>query len=577
VRTIIAKTRQPYQTPARRQYRFRARLVLECLETRDLLTGGFVQSNLASSIAGLARFTDPRLINPWGMALTSSADGFWIGDSGSGLTTSYAGDINGSSLSSSTIAITIPPAAGQSRGSPAGVAYNGTRDFVVRAGNRSAPATLIFASRDGVISAWNSDVPPSSSGGTSTQAIFETAVPLAVYTGLTMGSNAAGNFLFAANVAAGRIDVFDHNFAIVTPFGTFTDPNLPAGYSPFNVQNLGGTLYVTYQNQFDRAHGGAVDAFDTNGRLLGRLATDGPLNAPWGLAVAPASFGAFGNALLVGNFGDGRISAFNPTSGVFLGQLTGLDGLPIAVIGLWSLTFGNGATAGNANTVYFTAGINGERDGLFGSVRAATANDLFIARAYLDLLQRPVDPTGLSFWTASLAQGTSRTQVVRAIESSAEYRSVVVTNLYTTFLHRPVDSGGLSTFTTFLANGGTIEQVESQLTGSAEYFQTQGHGTNDGFLDALYRDALNRTVDSSGRSTFNQALNHGTTRDQVALAIFSSDEFRQDLVQGFYQRFLGRSADSGGLSTFMGVLQRGGRDEEVISGMVGSPEYFGRT
>src|SRR5262249_33381464 len=152
--------------------------------------------------------------------------------------------------------------------------------------------------------------------------------------------------------------------------------------------------------------------------------------------------------------------------------------------------FGNGVAAGDLNTLYFTAGINNERDGLFGSLHPATPNDRFLAQAYLDLLQRPVDPTGLRFLTAALAQSISRVQVVQAIEASLEYRTILVTNLYTTFLHRPVDASGLSTFTTILGNSGTVEQVEAFLAGSPEYFQAQGHGTSDGFLDALYRDAL---------------------------------------------------------------------------------------
>jgi uncharacterized protein (TIGR03118 family) len=197
----------------------------------------------------------------------------------------------------------------------------------------------------------------------------------AVYTGLAIGNNGSGDFLYAANFSDGRIDVFDTTFAATTLAGLFTDPNLPAGYAPFNIQNLGGTLYVTYVGQNGA---GIVSAFDLNGSLLRRVTTGGALSSPWGLALAPGAFGEFSNALLVGNHGDGRINAFDPLTGDLLGSLSDIGGNPIEIYGLWGLLFGNGGNGGDLNKLYFTAGVDGTAgvtngnallySGLFGSL-----------------------------------------------------------------------------------------------------------------------------------------------------------------------------------------------------------------
>jgi uncharacterized protein (TIGR03118 family) len=558
----------------RAQRRRHHRPQVESLEERHLLDTSFVQADLVSNIAGRARLTDAHLRNPWGIALAPNTGAFWISDAASGVSSLYTGDVNGSPVAVDPLVVTVPPAFGAGQGSPTGQVFNSTSDFVVRSGGSAAPAQFLFASRDGTISGWDSNVPRG-----STQAIRAATVSGASYTGLALGSSAMGNLLFAANVAAGRVDIFDRNFTQVTIPGSFVDPGLPAGFVPFNVRNINGTLFVTYENRADRDHGGVVDLFDTGGHFLKRLATAGTLNGPWGLAVAPATFGTFANALLVGNFGDGRISAFNINTGAFLGQLTGANGQPIVLERLWGLVTGNGATAGDGQAIYFTAGINNERDGLFGSLRpqqAQTPNQRFVAQVYQDLLHRNVDPTGLSMWTAALSQGTTRKQVVQSIENSSEYRTVVVRDLFTTFLRRSADAVGLNIFTSQLASGGTIEQVQAAITGSQEYFQTQGHSNNSGFLDAIYRDALKRAVDSRGRASFLRALTTGTTRTQVATIIFTSPEFRNDLVRSYYTRFLHRNADAGGLATFVGLLNQNTRDEEVIADLVGSAEYFGR-
>jgi uncharacterized protein (TIGR03118 family) len=277
---------------------------------------------------------------------------------------------------------------GAAKGSPTGQVFNGTSDFVIStAGGQSGPARSITAHLDGVITGWNPNVP----GPGSNQAFVAASVPGAVYTGLAIGASSTGsNFLYAANQATGKIDVFDKNFQLTTlgPGGNFEDPNLPPGspFKAFNIQNLKGTLYVTYDKVVtsggvvtDREHDGIVDAFDSDGHFLRRVVTGG-LNAPWGLALAPDNFGAFSDALLVGNFGlgDGKINVYDPNTGQFLGNLTDANGNPIALEGLWGLTFGNGASGGDPNALYFAAGLNrtgansfGAADGLFGSIRFA--------------------------------------------------------------------------------------------------------------------------------------------------------------------------------------------------------------
>jgi uncharacterized protein (TIGR03118 family) len=506
-----------------RSLRNNYRPIVESLEERSLLAISFLQTNLISDTPGLASVMDPNLVNPWGIAFAPTGP-FWINDNGTGLSTVYNGAGTPTPAGKPLIVtIPLPPGNTGTAAAPTGIVFNSTTDFVVTANGKSGAAIFLFATEDGTISAWSPTVNPTSAVLEVDNSTNPTADSGAVYKGLTLGSNSNGNFLFATNFRAGTVDVFDKNFARVTLQGGFTDPNIPAGFAPFGIQNIGGSLYVTYAKQNAAKHddvagpgNGYVDVFDTSGKLLRRFATQGTLNSPWGLALAPAQFGSFSNDLLIGDFGDGRVNAFDPASGAFLGQLSDVGNTPLTIDGLWGLAFGNGTNGTDPNSLYFTAGINGEQDGLFGSLRAETANERFVAQAYLDLLGRPADSAGLENWVNSLSQGASRAQIVAGIESSAEYRTSVVQQLYSSLLHRPADSSGLTTFTNFLANGGTVEQAKAILAGSAEYLQSRGSGTNDGFLDALYQDAFNRAVDSSGRSTFDQALASGVSRAQIA-------------------------------------------------------------
>ena len=235
-------------------------------------------------------------------------------------------------------------------------------------------AHFIFATEDGTIAAWT--------GGTAASLKVDNSGSGAVYKGLAIGNNGSGNHLYAANFNSGTVDVFDASFAPVTVSGGFTDPNLPSGFAPFNIQNINGNLVVTFAKQDAAKHddvagpgNGFVDVFDANGVLLRRLVSNGPLDSPWGLALAPAGFGIFSGDLLVGNFGDGTINAFNPITGALLGHLTDLSGSPITIEGLWALLFGNGGNGGTADELFFTAGIPGtgavEDHGLFGDLTAA--------------------------------------------------------------------------------------------------------------------------------------------------------------------------------------------------------------
>jgi uncharacterized protein (TIGR03118 family) len=356
----------------------------------------FQTANLVSDIPGLAAVTDPNLVNPWGISFSTRGP-FWVANQGSGTSTLYSGT-DESNFMKLGLEVAVPPA-------PTGTVFNDTTDFVLSNGQ---PAIFLFDGLDGSIFGWN----------TGTEAERMTTISGAVYTGLDMGSTAAGNFLYAANVNQGRIDVFDANFQRVTPGPiefAFSDPNLPQGltpYKPFNVDNIDGTLYVTYRNSADPEHGGIVDAFDTDGRFLRRVVSGG-VNAPWGLALAPDGFGNFGGALLVGNFGlgDGKINAYDPNTGQFLGYITGADGNPLAFDGLWYLVFGNDGMGGAANTLYFSSGLNrigagsfGAQDGLFGSIsfagertsRVRTPSELASPLASHDLAAAMVGSTSLN-------------------------------------------------------------------------------------------------------------------------------------------------------------------------------------
>ena len=311
----------------------------------------YVQHNLVSDVPGMADVTDPNLVNPWGMSISGTSP-FWVSNAGKGNSTLY----NGSGAITPLVVAMAPSPTGKAQPQPTGQVFNSTSGFILANGNK---ASFIFDGLDGTITAWN---------GGATAAVMVDNSSSATYTGLAIGSNASGPLLYAANIKTAKVDVFDGTFKPTTVSGGFADSAIPTGYAPFNIWNLGGKLYVTYATQPAAVGNGFVDIFDMDGNLLKHLASNGPLNQPWGVAIAPSTFGAFAGALIVGNLGDGMINAFDLNSGKALGTLQDAKGNPIVIPGLWALLFGNGHNGGDNNILYFAAGINGEKDGLLGSL-----------------------------------------------------------------------------------------------------------------------------------------------------------------------------------------------------------------
>lgn len=327
---------------------------------------GYIQTNLVSDLPGLAAITDASLKNPWGVS-HGPATPFWVSDQGTNFSTLYTVTAAGVTKNALTVSIPMTPSGGP-QGPTGQVSNIGGTSFVMN----GSPASFIFANLNGTISAWN-NVP---AGNTAAQIQATTAG--ATYTGLAISTGTP--FLYAANGPQNRIDVFDGSFTNVTSTtfaGKFVNPDLPAGLVPFNVQNIGGNIYVTYApaggrpNQIHVPEGvGAVAEFDANGNFIKQLISDSKLASPWGITLAPANFGPFSNDLLVGNFSfdASEINAFDPVSGAFLGTIPLDVGAGNTPGGLWALIFGNGGNGGIPNTLYFSDGINGEANGLFAAI-----------------------------------------------------------------------------------------------------------------------------------------------------------------------------------------------------------------
>ncbi|HEY4040743.1 MAG TPA: TIGR03118 family protein [Rhodopila sp.] len=318
---------------------------------------------------------DPNLINPWGVSYSPTGP-FWVSDNGSGVVTLYNGAGSKQSLFGGTVPqVTVATPPGQTPGtaSPDGQVFNGSGGFnvsqTVGGVTKTGSSAFIFATEDGTISGWSPGVDQSHSvlavdnshGGTG-----------AVYKGLAIATSGGQTMLYAANFRSGQIEVYNSSFQLTK---TFTDPTVPAGYAPFNVQVLNGKLYVTYALQDNAKHDdvaglghGFVDQFNLDGTGMVRVASTGTLDSPWGLAIAPNSFGNLAGDLLVGNFGDGTIGAFNLSADTFVSDLLGPNGKPLAIGDLWALTPGNGGSAGSSDNIYFTAGVANESEGLFGLI-----------------------------------------------------------------------------------------------------------------------------------------------------------------------------------------------------------------
>lgn len=338
--------------------------------TAGFAATNFTQHNLVSDQSGVADNTDTNLVGTWGIS-ASPASPFWVSNTSNGTSTLY----NTAGVASATVAH-VPPSTNSksTTGQPTGQVWSGygAGNFEIAAGK---PANFIFATLDGTIAGFSgSNTPP-------TMLMVDNGAKGAIYTGLGIGVSAAGPTLYAANFGQGRIDTFDKSFKPVTLTGSFADPDLPGGYLPTNIQRFGSRMYVTYGVSDGNggflagADTGLVNVFDVNGNLLQRLVPNNNyLNVPWGLALAGPNFGAFSYSLLVGNFGDGTISAFDPNTGNYIGTMQDGKGNNLSIEGLWGLQFGSQGSAGNANggdatTLYFAAAPAGGQHGLFGGLR----------------------------------------------------------------------------------------------------------------------------------------------------------------------------------------------------------------
>jgi len=321
---------------------------------------GFIVTDLITNDQSIhpAQFTDPLLQNAWGVTYSPTSP-FWVANNGSGTSTVYRVDPTTDAVSVARPAVTIPPAGS---GTPTGAAFNPGA-----AGGAFNGDVFLFVSEDGTIAGWRNAL------GNLAETLESPSSD--VYKGATTAVVGGHTYLYTTNFAGGDIDVVKGDPGAPDLTGDFSDPNLPAGYSPFGIANLGGAIYVTYafreagEDEESHAPGlGIVDVFDTQGNLIMRVTTGGTLNAPWGLAIAPTSFGPFAGDLLVGNFGDGLISAFDPVTHAFEGLLRDTAGNPISIDGLWAIIPGNGGSAGSPSRLYFSSGPDGEVNGLFGVI-----------------------------------------------------------------------------------------------------------------------------------------------------------------------------------------------------------------
>ncbi|HSZ52229.1 MAG TPA: TIGR03118 family protein [Caulobacteraceae bacterium] len=333
-------------------------------------SSGYSVTNLVSDQAGMALVQDPNLVDAWGIAFAPGQD-VWVADNGTNKSTLYDG--NGVIQS---LVVTIPAGANNPNklpgANPTGIVFNPTSGFGIGPAGSTTPAAFIFVGEDGTIAGW-------AQGTAAFTAVDNSAT--AVYKGVTILTPSGGqSLLLAADFATGKIDVFNSSFQPTTVANGFVDPNLPAGYAPFNVQVLNNMVFVAYAeqapgqaapiiNEQDGAGLGFVDEFDATGKFIMRFdAPGGNLNAPWGLAIAPSNFGALSGDLLVGNFGDGTISAYNLSTGAFIGKLTNTSGANVVLPGLWGIGFGNGADNQPTTTLFFAAGPSAEAHGLYGRI-----------------------------------------------------------------------------------------------------------------------------------------------------------------------------------------------------------------
>jgi uncharacterized protein (TIGR03118 family) len=575
----------------RREVRPLSRPALEYLEDRCLPAGGFVQANLVADLPGQAAHTDPGLIDPWGLAARPGQP-FTVADAAAGQATQYNG-AGQAQPARAPLAISIPLSVAAplgNKGTPSGVVYNNTSGFVISANGRSGPAQVLFATVDGTISGWNPQVDPShallvvdgNAPGSYVGAVPEYS---ASYTGLALN----GSRLYAADFRTGTIEVFDQNFRPVQTSGGFVDSGLPVGFVPFNIQTINGNLYVTYASQDHNPAGGFLDVFNGDGVLLQRLDSLGPLNAPYGLALAPPQFGPYGGELLVGNFGDGRINVFDPNNGTFLGTLQDSGGNPISNERLWSLTFGTGGAGGDPNTLYFTAGVGLEQHGLFGALSPtpspAPPSPGPASPAPPGPPAPPLSANGQNF---GVEPGTAFNGPVATFTSSDHQAAP---SSFTASIDWGDGSGLVP------AQVGATRDGTFQVSGSHTYTTpgkynvtvtvTDGAGNmvsanpvgavgtpNERFVAQLYQDLLDRPVDALGLAYWNGLLSAGVPRSQVAAMLETTDEYHSQEINQLYLQLLNRPVDPVGLAYFLPLLANGGTVQLAEGQLLGSDEYF---
>ncbi|THC40120.1 TIGR03118 family protein [Massilia sp. Mn16-1_5] len=330
--------------------------------TPPVATSAYTTSVLVADTAPAAH-VDPNLVNAWGIAFNPT--GFvWVNNQGSSTSTLYDG-----TGVPQTLVVAIPAgSAGPAK--PTGIVFNASTDFKVTQNGVTGASPFIFVGEAGTVSGWSPTV-----NRTNAVTVVDTG-GASSYKGLAIASANGANFIYATDFRNSRIDVYDANFQKVTlPGGGFTDPNLPSGYAPFGIQAAGNRIYVAYAQrnaagteEVKGAGLGLIDAYDTSGAFVARIATGGALNAPWGMAIAPAAFGDFSNSLLVANFGDGKINAYNPTTGALMGTLSRADKSPIVIDGLWGIAFGNGVQQQPTTSLFYTAGPANETHGQYGKI-----------------------------------------------------------------------------------------------------------------------------------------------------------------------------------------------------------------
>jgi uncharacterized protein (TIGR03118 family) len=328
---------------------------------------GYATTTLDSNVAGAGLMTDSNLSHGWGIAFGANSE-VWVADHNSNLSTLYdgLGDVD------SAVVVSIPAAASGSAAGPTGIVANATSGFQVTQGGATAPAAFIFAGTGGTISAW--------AQGATAVTTFDGSANHDTFTGLAIYTQGSTNMILAADFGNGVVDAFDSTFKPLTLAGGFKDPSLPAGYAPFGIQTIGTMIYVSYAEQpatpgpeVDGAGLGLIDVFDGTGTFVKRLvSTGGALNAPWGMAVAPGNFGTFSSELLVGNFGDGKINVYDPSTGASKGVVSDANNNPIVIPGLWGIAFGNGAFSQPTNTLFYAAGPTATQ-GIYGRLDMAGA------------------------------------------------------------------------------------------------------------------------------------------------------------------------------------------------------------